>query len=147
MFLTNKIKQNSIDILPEFNDNFDFSVVDDELKKILRDLMAILTLRKGSLVYQLDIGTELFDYLWENITHELLHKVEVEMKYSLEASLNIKINSLHVERDEKKVHQVNIELSIMLSENSDLAISMTLSKQGIISIKDASKVISEIIIQ
>jgi len=147
MFLTNTFKKKSIDVLPEFNSNFDFSVVDDELKKILRDIMSILTLRAGSLIYQPDVGTKLFDYMWENITKDLISKLELEMKYSLEASLNIKLKSLKVERDKTDVHQVNISLSIILSETSDLDIILFLSKQGVITVEKASKVISKIIIQ
>jgi len=147
MFLTNTIKKNTIDILPEFNSRFDFVVIDDQLKKILRDIMAILTLRQGSLVYQLDKGTKLFDYLWENISSDLLERIQLEMKYSLETSLNIKIKELKVERDQKDVHQINIYISIILSEDADFKIVLALQKQGIITVEEASKVISKVIIQ
>jgi len=146
MFLKNKIKQNSIDILPVFDSKFDFSTISSDLQKMLRDIMAILTLRKESLVYNIEVGGSLIDYIYDNITKTTINQIETELTHNLESSLYIKINSLKILEDKKDKRVLHIELVIDINETTDFKILFKLEKTGEMSVESAAKVISEVII-
>ena len=147
MFLKNKIKRNTVDILPLFDGKFDFAKIDTDLQKLLRDIMAILTLRKESLIYNLDVGGSLLNFVFDNITQDTFNELKTEIIHNLEASLYIKISSVSISQNKDDPKAIDINISIVVDDTTNFDIVFLLNKDGVMSVQTASKVISKIIIQ
>jgi len=144
MFLKNKIKQESVDILPEFNSNKNFMSINKPLQKVVRDILVILSTRKNSLIYQPGKGSILYDSLWDNITTGLIERLKIDIETNIARSSNLVLKKLNIENTDNK--SINIDIILNVNYSTDLQVIADLNEKGYLTLEKATEIITETII-
>jgi len=144
MFLKNKIKQDTVDILPEFNSNKNFLSISKPLQKVVRDILVILSTRKNSLMYQVGKGSILYDSVWDNITLGLIQRMNIDIETNISRASSLTLKHLDIRNIDNK--SLEIDLTLNVDSSIDLQVIADLNKKGYLTLKSATEIITETII-
>ena len=98
------------------NQSRKFTLVDNELIK--RDLLNALNIRKGSVPGRPDVGTSIWDNIFENITDELVTDLRAEIQRVAGGDPRLQINSMYVYAKDNGI-LIEIEISYVPSTDAE----------------------------
>jgi len=89
-----------------------FTVTDNELVK--RNLLNLLSIREGELPGKPDVGTRIWNFIFEARTPDLIRKITKELERVTRYDLRLTLNDVVVTTDE---HTVVLELNVTINPN------------------------------
>lgn len=143
LFFSKKISEEAYDVLPEFTKSNDMVNVSKYSHKVIRDIMAILTTMLGRTLYRPDYGTSVLLAIWDLNNELTLDTLKSSLKSSFDRSLEFTTKEINI-IPEKKDAVVTIVLK--LSEKTDLSVLIGITKNGYITLTEASELTTNYII-
>ena len=134
----------TIDIIPSFTNLNDIISVDSKFKKIVRDVMCILTTMKDTFIYRENLGTHAPTMEFEAATQINIDMLKTDLENELRRALKVNLKNISIEKQDKKFLQISIVLKV--EDKSDLNLVVNISKDGAVELDSAVEKIVKYVI-
>lgn len=135
---------NTIDPIPSFNNLNDIVSVDSKFKKILRDVMCILTTMKDTFIYRENLGSYAPTMQFEAATQVNIDMLKNDLENELRRSLKVNLKNIDVVKSETNYLQILIVLKV--EDKSDLHLVVNMNSKGAVELDSAVEKIVKYVI-
>lgn len=145
LFFNDKVSK-VIDTIPAFNSTNDLVSVDSKFKKVIRNVMCILTTMKETFIYRNNIGTSAMAMEFELLIDSTINNLKMELEYELKRSISGNLKELKITKNTKHKNMLDVLIVLSIENKKDLHLLVNMQPKGIISLESAvEKVVNYVI--
>ena len=136
LFFSKKMSKSTYDVLPEFTTNSDVADISKYSHKVIRDIMAILTTMKGKTLYKPNYGTSVLSSIWDLNNELTLDSLKTTLRSAFDTSLDFSTKRIDIVPSK---NSAKITIVLKLSEFTDFTVLVNMTKNGYITLEDATE--------
>jgi len=143
LFFNKKISRATYDILPEFTANSDTLNISEYSHKVIRDIMTILTTMAGKTLYRPNYGTSILSSIWDLNNDLTIDSLKVSLRSAFDTSLEFSTKRIEIKPSK---NSAKITVVLKLSEFTDFTVLVNMTKDGYITLEDATELTTNYIV-